>query len=97
MAKGYWVTQYKKIHDADKMAAYGKLAGPAIEAAGGRIIVRATHAVPYDAGLNERTVVVEYESLEAALAAHESAPYQEALKALGDAVERDMRIVEGTD
>jgi uncharacterized protein (DUF1330 family) len=41
-------------------------------------------------------VVIEFDSVAAAIAAHDSAGYQAALKALGDAAERDMRIVEGT-
>ena len=43
----------------------------------------------------QRTVVVEFESLDAAIACHDSAAYQEALAALGDGVTRDMRVVEG--
>ena len=47
-------------------------------------------------GLMQRTVVVEFDSLEVALATYNSPGYQEALKALGNnAVVRDMRIVEG--
>jgi uncharacterized protein (DUF1330 family) len=45
--------------------------------------------------LNQRTVVTEFESLAKAIAAHDSPGYQEALRALGDSVERDMRIIEG--
>ena len=97
MAKAYWVATYRSISDPDKLAAYAKLAGPAIQAAGGRFLVRApTPAKVYEAGMNQRTVVTEFESVAKAIAAHDSPGYQEALRALGkDAVERDMRIVEG--
>jgi uncharacterized protein (DUF1330 family) len=96
MAKAYMVTTYRSIRKPDALAAYAKLAAPAMQAAGGRFLVRGTPARVYELGMNQRTVVVEFESLAKALAAYESAGYQEALKALGkDAVERDMRVVEG--
>ena len=37
----------------------------------------------------------EFESMEKAIAAHDSPAYQEALRVLGDGVERDLRLVEG--
>ena len=95
MAKAYWVVQYHKIKSPEKLAAYAKLAGPAITSAGGRFLVRGTPAKVYEKGLMERTVVTEWESLAKAVAAHDSPAYQEALRALGDGVERDLRIVEG--
>ena len=95
MAKGYWVVSYRSIKKPEALAAYAKLAGPAIQAAGGRFLVRGTPAKVYEAGLEQRTVVVEFDSIAAAIAAHDSAGYQEALKALGDAAERDMRVLEG--
>jgi uncharacterized protein (DUF1330 family) len=95
MAKAYWVVCYRAIKNPDKLAAYAKLAGPAIQAAGGRFLVRGTPSKTYEGGLNQRTVVTEFESLAKAIAAHDSPGYQEALRVLGDAVERDLRIVEG--
>ena len=97
MAKAYWITCYRSIKNPEALAAYAKLAAPAIQAAGGRFLVRsATPAKIYEAGMNQRTVVTEFESVAKAIAAHDSPGYQEALRALGkDAVERDLRIVEG--
>jgi uncharacterized protein (DUF1330 family) len=95
MAKAYWVVTYRSIKNPDKLAAYAKLAGPAIQAAGGRFLVRGTPAKTYELGLNQRTVVSEFENLQKAIAAHDSPAYQEALRALGDGAERDLRIVEG--
>ena len=43
----------------------------------------------------QRTVITEWPSVEAAIAAHDSAGYQEALRALGNAAVRDVRVVEG--
>ena len=95
MAKAYWVAFYRSIKNPDALAAYAKLAGPAIQAAGGRFLARGNPAKVYEAGLEKRTVVIEFDSVQRALAAHDSAGYQAALKALGDGAERDLRIVEG--
>ena len=95
MKKGYWVSCYRKINDPEQLAAYAKLAGPAIQAGGGRFVVRGMADKAYEQGVVQRTVVVEFESLAAAHAVHDGPAYQEALRALGHSVERDFRIVEG--
>ena len=95
MAKAYWVATYRSIKNADALAAYAKLAGPAIQAHGGRFLVRGTPAKTYELGMNQRVVVIEFDSVDRAVAAHDSSAYQAALKALGDAAERDIRIVDG--
>ncbi|MBP0590833.1 DUF1330 domain-containing protein [Paraburkholderia sp. LEh10] len=97
MAKGYWVAAYRAIHDASKLAAYGALAGPAVKALGGKFLVRGGEVVAFEAGLKERTVVVEFPSYEQALAAYESEAYQKVLAVLGDGAERDARVVAGVD
>jgi uncharacterized protein (DUF1330 family) len=94
MAKAYWVVTYRAIKNPDKLAAYAKLAGPAIQSAGGKFVVRGMPAKTLEGGLNQRTVVSEWPSLQAAIAAYESPAYKEALRALGDGAERDIRIVE---
>ena len=96
MAKGYWVSAYHAVHDPDKLAAYAKLAGPAIEAGGGKFLARGTAVKAYEAGIAQRTVIVEFESVDKAIAAHDSPGYQAALAALGNGVTRDLRVVEGT-
>ena len=95
MAKAYWIACYHSIKNPDALAAYAKLAGPAIQAAGGRFLARGTPAKTYEAGLDQRTVVIEFDSPAQAMAAHDSAGYQSALQALGNGAERDIRIVEG--
>ena len=96
MDKAYWIAFYRSIKNPDALAAYAKLAGPAIQAAGGRFLVRGVPAKTYEAGLDQRVVVIEFDSVAQATAAHDGPAYQAALKALGDgAVERDMRIAEG--
>lgn len=96
MSKGYWITFYRKIINADAMASYAKLAGPAIEAGGGKFLIRSMPVKTYDDGLNERVVVIEFPSVEQAVATFESPKYQAAAKVLAGAVERDIRIVQGT-
>ena len=95
MAKVYWVATYRAIHDQDAFTAYAKLAGPALTAAGGRFLARGNPAQIYDNAVNGRVVLIEFESVAQARAAHASPAYAEALKALGNAVDRDIRIVEG--
>ena len=96
MPKAYWVTTYRSIKNPDALAAYAKLAGPAIQAAGGKFLIRGMPAAAWESGQKERTVVIEWPDLKTALAGHETAGYKDALAALrpGD-VERDMRVVEG--
>lgn len=95
MAKAYWIAFYRSIRNPEALAAYAKLAGPAIQAAGGRFLVRGAPAKTYEAGLSQRVVVIEFDNLAQAKAAHDTPGYQEALRVLGNAAERDIRIVEG--
>ena len=97
MAKGYWVSCYRSIGNPDALAAYAKLAGPAIEAGGGRFLARGGRVQAYEAGVNERTVVVEFPSFEQAVATHDGEAYRAAAAKLKGAVERDLRVVEGVD
>lgn len=97
MAKAYWIAAYRLVNDPDALAAYAKLGGPALQKFGGRILARGIPAQVYDDGLMERTVLIEFDSVEQAIAAHDSPEYQEALSLLGNAVERDLRIIEGAE
>jgi uncharacterized protein (DUF1330 family) len=97
MAKGYWVTSYRSISDPAKLAAYAKLAPPAIAPFGGRYLARGSPAAAYESGLKERIVISEFPSVAQAIAAHDSPAYQEALNALGNGAVRDLRIIEGLE
>lgn len=97
MLKAYWIATYRSINDPEALAEYAKLAGPAIWAAGGRNLVRGTPAKILEAGMDLRTVVIEFDSVASAIAAYDSPAYQAARKLLGDTVVRDIRIVEGTE
>ena len=97
MAKGYWVSVYRVIADAERLSAYDKLAGPAVRAGGGRVLSRSGRIVAHEAGNTQRVILIEFDSFEQAVAAYESEAYQEALAVLSDSVERDFRIIEGID
>ena len=95
MAKAYWMVFYREVRKTDALAAYAKLAGPALEAAGGRMLARGMPAEVRESGLLQRTVLIEFDSLEGARAAYESPAYRAALAVLGDAVDRDIRFIGG--
>src|SRR5882762_6409295 len=95
--KAYWVTSYRSISNPQALAAYAKLAPPAIAPFGGRYLARGTAAAAFEAGLQQRIVISEFPSVEKAIAAHDSPAYQHALEVLGDAAVRDLRIVEGLE
>jgi uncharacterized protein (DUF1330 family) len=96
MKKGYWVVAYRSISDESALKAYGALAVPAVQAFGGRFLARSASVVQaYEAGFPLRTVIVEFDSYDIALAARRSEAYQKALAALASGAQRDFRIVEG--
>ncbi|MEX0590369.1 MAG: DUF1330 domain-containing protein [Xanthobacteraceae bacterium] len=95
MAKAYLVLCYHSVSNDEALQEYAKLALPAVQAAGGRYLARGMPAKTYEAGLSQRTVIIEFDSVAQALAAHDSSAYQAALKALGNAAKRDVRVVEG--
>ena len=94
MAKAYWINTFRSISDEAKLAAYIELAGPAMRAAGGSFLARGAPAYAFESGVLERTTLIEFDSVEQAVAAYQSPAYQEALRVLGDGAERDLRIIE---
>jgi uncharacterized protein (DUF1330 family) len=97
MAKAYWVVCYRSISDPAAREAYTKLAVPAVLASGGRFLARGNPAKTYEGGIDQRTVLIEFDTLAQAISAHDSPGYQAALAALGSSAERDLRIIEGVD
>ena len=96
MPKAYLVVTYRSVNNRDAWRAYSKLAGPAMAAAGGRVLIGNKPAKTYEAGLNEIVVLIEFDSLDKALAAYDTPAYKEAVKVIGTGnVERDMRVLEG--
>jgi uncharacterized protein (DUF1330 family) len=95
MAKGYWITFYHSVRDPARLAEYGALAVPAIEAGGGRFLSRGPAARTFEGVEKQRTVLVEFDSVARAVQTYQSPQYEAALVLLKGAVERDVRIVEG--
>ena len=97
MAKGIWVATYNSVSNPAALAEYAKLAAPAIAAGGGKFLARGEALHAYESGKKTRTVVIEFPSVAAAVATHDSAGYQAALKALAGGADREIRIVEGME
>jgi uncharacterized protein (DUF1330 family) len=97
MPKAYFVACYRQIRDPEALAAYAKLGGPAIEASGGRVLARGGRVHSLEGGIDLRTVVVEFDDLDSALAFYHSEAYREARQVLGDGAVRDIRVVEGVE
>jgi uncharacterized protein (DUF1330 family) len=91
----YWISVYNEVLDEGKLAAYAALAGPALVSAGGTFLARGLPEQTYEFGEVTRTVLIEFESVDAARAAHDSYAYQQALVALDGGAVRDIRIVPG--
>jgi uncharacterized protein (DUF1330 family) len=94
MANAYWINTFRSVSDPAKLAVYIELAGPAMRASGGRFLARGLPAAAFESGAIERTVIIEFDSVDQAVAAYNSPAYQEALRALGDGAVRDLRIIE---
>jgi uncharacterized protein (DUF1330 family) len=94
MPKAYWMATYRSISDPAALAKYAELAGPALQAFGARFLARGMPAQVYEAAVHQRAVLIEFDSVAQAIAAHDSPAYQTALDALGDGAVRDIRIIE---
>ncbi len=97
MPKAYWIAVYRSVKNPDALAAYAKAAAPAMAAGGAKFLARGMPAKVFESGLNQRTVIIEFPSVDAAIKTHDSAGYQAALKLLGNSVEREIRIVEAVE
>jgi len=96
MPKAYWVVTYRSMKNPAAWQAYAELAKPAIKEAGGRFLALGKPAKTFELGMDQSVVLVEFDSLEKAIACHDTPAYTEALKLLGTGnVERDIRVVEG--
>ena len=96
MATAYWINTFRAVNDPGRLQRYVELAGPAMRA-GGRFLARGTPAAAFESGTLTRTTLIEFPSVDAAVAAYQSAAYQEALAVLGDGAERDLRIIEAIE
>ena len=97
MTRAFWINTFRSVSDPDKLTAYAELAGPAMRASGGRFLARGDAAHAFESGTTDRTTLIEFPSVEAAVAAYHSDAYQQALAVLGDGAVRDIRIVEAIE
>jgi uncharacterized protein (DUF1330 family) len=95
MPNAYIMVMYRSSPEPTSFGQYGELAIPAVHAEGGRILAHGMPAKTYEAGMNERVTLIEFDSLEQAISARESAAYLAAFAKLGDVV-RDVRVIEGS-
>ena len=95
MPKGYWIITFRSVSDASRLDKYIELAAPVLGAAAVRFLVRGMPTKVYEAGVQERTVVIEFESVEKAIEVYESAEYQKSVEALSGGAVRDVRVVAG--
>jgi len=95
MGKGYWVATYRSVSDPEALAKYAASAVQILEAHGGRALARGKPARVYEAAASQRCVIIEFESVAAAIAAYESKAYAQARAILHGAVEREIQIIEG--
>ena len=95
MPKGYFLSAHRSPANPQKREAYLRLAGSAMLEAGGTILASTNKVEAHENGVSEQTVLIEFESLEKAIAAYNSEDYQKALEALDGGADRDIRIFEG--
>jgi len=88
VSKVIQVVVYKSVSDPEKLAAYAVLARPAMEKAGAKFIARGVPFAVKEDGEAVRTIVIEWESMEAAENGYNSPDYQNALKALDNGAKR---------
>lgn len=96
MPKGYWVA-HVDVDDPDAYEKYRAANAAPFAEYGGRFLVRGGRQEVMEGAARKRTVVIEFDSYETAMACYTSAGYQ-AAKALRDPVSTgDLLIVEGYD
>ena len=96
MPKGYMISAHRSEANPDKRGAYLELAGPAIMASGGRFLAGGDcRVVAKENGIAQRTILIEFDSFNVAVAAYESEAYQKALEVLSGGADRDVRLFEG--
>jgi len=95
MPKGYFLSAHRSPANPQKREAYLQLAGSAMLKAGGKTLASTNKVEAHENGASEQTVLIEFESLDKAIAAYDSEDYQKALEALDGGADRDIRIFEG--
>ena len=95
MAKGYWVA-HMDIEDVDKYKNYQQANKSPFAKFGAKFLIRGGAQDVREGVSKSRTVVIEFESLETAIACYESLGYQEAKKLRDPISNGDLVIIEGS-
>ncbi|KQQ78934.1 DUF1330 domain-containing protein [Aureimonas sp. Leaf324] len=94
MPKAYWIARVD-VHDPERYPDYVTTAAPAMQRFGARFLVRGGPFQALEGSSRTRNVVIEFASMEDAMACYNSVEYQ-AAKAIREVVsEADIVIVEG--
>jgi uncharacterized protein (DUF1330 family) len=95
-AKAYWIVR-GEVSDANAYARYVALNGEAFKKHGARFLVRGGRAQTVEGEGRTRNVIIEFPSMDQALAGYESAEYQAAKAQREGAAEIDIVVVEAYD
>ncbi|MEN0040931.1 MAG: DUF1330 domain-containing protein [Pseudomonadota bacterium] len=96
MPKAYWIARVD-VKDADRYPDYVATAKPAFERHGAKFLVRGGAVEDLEGPGRARNVVIEFASMEEALACYNSAEYQEAVKIRQAAADSELILVEGVE
>jgi uncharacterized protein (DUF1330 family) len=99
MAKGYWIARVR-VKDPEAYKAYVAANGPAFATYGGRFLVRGgryevMEGDHHDREGSDRNVVIEFPSVDQALACYRSEAYAQAKALRQDASIGELVIIEG--
>ena len=96
MPKAYWIAHID-VNDAERYPDYVATARPAFERHGARFLARGGTTRGMEGRARGRNVVIEFPSLDEAVACYESDEYQEAKAIRQSAAEGELLIVEGAE
>lgn len=96
MAKGYWIA-HVDVDDVDAYKEYVAANAAPFAEFGARFLVRGGQRQVREGTARKRTVVIEFDSYESALACYDSAGYQVAKDIRDPVSTSDLVIIEGYD
>jgi len=96
MPKAYWIARVD-VRDPERYADYVSTAAPAMQRFGARFVVRGGAYREMEGTARARNVVIEFASMEDALACYESPEYVEAKRIREAVSDAEIVIVEGAE
>jgi len=96
MPKAYWIARVD-VRDAETYKKYVEIGRPAYERNGARFLARGGKTEVLEGAARARNVVVEFPSMEAALACYNSPEYTEARKIRQSVSDGEFVLVEGVE